>query len=115
MAIFLLDTWVPIKGKEKENEQIAKKILQYGSKHPDISKYAKSLRYFKQGIGGKPPGRCVLITEFSSLSDMEKFFTKLQNEIEWQKLRQEWADVMDKNTVETMIWNDKERELWTEK
>jgi hypothetical protein len=107
--------WVPAKDKEKENEQIVKKILQYGSKHPNISKYVKSLRYFKQGIGGKPPGRRVLITEFATLSDMETFFKKLQNEMEWQRLRQEWTDVMDKNTVETMLWNDQERELWIEK
>jgi len=94
---------------------VVNKILQYGTKHPDISKYVKSLRYFKHGIGGKPPGRRVLITEFSSLSDMENFFERLKNEVEWQKLKQKWADVMEQTTVETLLWTDQHRELWTEK
>lgn len=40
---------------------------------------------------------------------MANFFMKLQNEAEWQKLKQEWADVMDKNTVENMLWNDQKK------
>ena len=91
------------------------KILQYGTKHPDISKHVKSLRYFKHGIGGKPPGRRVLITEFASLSDMDTFFNKLRKETEWQKIMQDWTDVMEQTTVETLLWSDQHRELWTEK
>lgn len=115
MAIFLLDTWVPVKGKEKENEEVVKRVLQYGAEHPDISKYVKSLRYFKQSIGGKPPGRRVLITEFASLRDMDKFFNKLGKETKWQEIIQEWRDVMEQTTVETLLWNDQHRKLWTEK
>lgn len=114
MAIFLLDTWVPEKGKENENEQIVKKILQYGAKHPEVFKYVRSLRYFRQSIGGTPPGRRVLITEFNSLSDMDTFFREVQKDPEWQKISLEWKDVMDQTTVETMVWNALNRELWTE-
>lgn len=115
MAIFLLDTWVPLKGKEKDNEEVVKKILQYGAKHLDIAKHVKSLRCFKQSVGGKPPGKYVLITEFLNLAEMEKFFVKLGEEAEWQKIRQEWNEVIDPSTVETQLWNDQHRELWTEK
>ena len=115
MGIFLVDTWVPARGKEKENEEVVKKILQYGAKHSEVSKCVKSLRCFKQSIGGKPPGRWVLVTEFKSLSDMDAFFNDIQNDPEWQKISLEWKDVMDQATVETMIWNDHSRKLWTEK
>jgi len=115
LAIFLLDTWFPVKGKEKENEEVVKKILQYRVKHPDISKYVKSLRYFRHSIGGKPPGRRVLITEFASLSGMDTFFNKLGKETGWQEIIREWRDVMEQTTVETLLWNDLHRKLWTEK
>ena len=74
MAIFLLDMWMSLKGKRKENDEVVEKILQFGEKHPKISKHVKSLRYFKQGIGGKPAGRRVLITEFASLTEMDRLF-----------------------------------------
>lgn len=115
MAVFLIDTWVPFKNRDEGNERIVKRILQYGAKHPEVSKYVMSLRYFKQSIGGNPPGRRVLITEFKSLSDMDAFFKEIQNEPEWQKISHEWKNVMDQTTVETMIWNDQHRKLWTEK
>jgi len=115
LAIFLLDTWVPAKGKEKENEEVVRKILQYGATHADISKYVKSLRYFRHGIGGRPPGKRVLMTEFASLSDMDIFFDKLGKETEWQEIIQEWRDVMEQTTLETLLWNDQHRKLWTEK
>lgn len=115
LSIFLIDTWVHVKGKRKENEEVVKKILQYGARHPDISKYVESLRYFKHSIGGKPAGRRVLITEFTSLTDMDRFFNKLRKEKEWQKIAQEWAEVMDSSTVESQLWNDQFRNLWVEK
>jgi len=43
--------WVPVKNRDEENERIVRKILQYGAKHPEVSKYVMSLRYFKQSIG----------------------------------------------------------------
>ena len=88
MTIFLLDTWMPLKGKRKENDEVVEKILQFGEKHPEISKHAKSVRYFKQGIGGKPAGRRVLITEFASLTEMDRFFRKLRKNKDWQKIAQ---------------------------
>jgi len=95
LAIFLLDTWVPAKDKEKENEEVVRKVLQYGAKHPEVWKYVMSLRYFKQSIGGKPSGRRVLMTEFKSLSDMDAFFKEIQSEPEWQRgqapLRCQWS------------------------
>jgi len=69
--------WMPLKGKRKENNEVVEKILHFGEKHPKISKHVKSLRYFKQGIGGKPFGKRVLITEFARLTEMDKFFRKL--------------------------------------
>jgi len=59
MAVFLLDTWTVVKGKKMENEEVVRQILQYGSKHHEAFKLVKSLRCFRQSIGGKPPGRFV--------------------------------------------------------
>jgi hypothetical protein len=115
LAVFLIDTWVPVKDGDEENERIVKEILQYGAKHPEVPKYVMSLRYFKQSIGGNPPGRRVLITEFKDLSDLEAFFKEIRNEPEWQKISHEWRNIMDQTTVETMIWNEQHRKLWTEK
>ncbi|MBX5320777.1 MAG: hypothetical protein QHH12_01415 [Candidatus Bathyarchaeota archaeon] len=115
MAFFLLDTWVVLKGKEEENEEVVRQILQYGRHHPDIFKHVKSLRCFKQSIGGKPPGMYVLITEFASLSDMEDFLRKIKVGGEWKQIEQKWKEVMDQSSIESIIWSDMFRELWTEK
>jgi len=45
---------MPQKRKRKENDEVVEKILQFGEKHPEISKLVKSLRYFKQGMAENP-------------------------------------------------------------
>jgi len=77
MAVFLLDMWTVAKGKEAENEEVVRQILQYGGTHPETFNLVKSLRCFRQSIGGKPPGKFVLVTEFASLHDMEDFSKRL--------------------------------------
>ncbi|MEM2385721.1 MAG: hypothetical protein QXO67_01950 [Candidatus Bathyarchaeia archaeon] len=115
MAIFLLDTWTVIKGKEAENEDVVKQILQYGGKHPEISRFVKSLRCFRQSIGGKPPGKFVLITEFASFHEMEDFFRKIGEDGNWKEIKRKWKDVMDQTSSESLLWTDVFRELWKEK
>ena len=72
----MLDMWTVAKGKEVENEEVVRQILQYGGNHPEAFSLVKSLRCFRQSLGGKPPGKFVLVTEFASLHDMEEFFQK---------------------------------------
>jgi hypothetical protein len=86
MAVFLLDTWTVVKGKEMDNEEVVKQILQYSSKHPEAFKLVKSLHCFRQSIGGKPPGRFVLVTEFESLYAMEEFSKRLRETANGEKL-----------------------------
>jgi hypothetical protein len=107
--------WVPLKDKRKENDEVVKEILQFGKKHPEISKYVKSARYFKESIGGKPAERRVLITEFASLTEMDRFFRRLRKNKDWQKIAQKWSAVMNPNTVQSVLWNDQLRDLWIEK
>ncbi len=115
MAFFLLDMWTVIKGKEAENEDVVRQILQYGTKHSEAFKLVKSLRCFRQSIGGKPPGKFVLVTEFASLHDMEEFFKKIKEDGEWRRIERKWKDVMDPASSESLLWTDAFRELWTEK
>jgi hypothetical protein len=115
VAVFEVDSYVIIQGKEDEHERVLRKIFEYGKKHPDISKYVKSLRVFRQGIGGDPVGRIMMITEFQSLTDMEKFYELLNRDREWIRKRKEWASVIDMNTMRVNLWNDRLRDLWIEK
>lgn len=115
MAIFEIDMWVVYKGKRKEQEEIMKEIFEYGKKHPEASSNMKSLRFFRQGIGGSPVGRFVLITEFESLADMEKFYSILEKDEEWLKIKKKWSSVIDLNTMHVAVWNDQLRDLWVEK
>jgi hypothetical protein len=115
MAVFLLDTWTVVKGKEMDNEEVVKQILQYSSKHPEAFKLVKSLRCFRQSIGGKPPGRFVLVTEFESLYAMEEFFKKIKGDSEWRKIERKWKEVMDSTSIESLLWADAFREFWKEK
>ncbi|MEM2366766.1 MAG: hypothetical protein QXQ50_00840 [Candidatus Bathyarchaeia archaeon] len=115
MAIFLLDMWTVVKGKEAENEDIVKQILQYGSKHPETFKLIRSLRCFRQSIGGKPPGKYVLMHEFADLHDMEEFFKKIKEDNEWRKIERKWRDAIEQASLESLLWTDAFRELWKEK
>jgi len=85
----LLDMWNVAKGKEAENEEVVRQILQYGGTHPEAFKLVKSLRCFRQSIGRKPPGKFVLVTEFASLHDMEEFFKKIRKRQRVEKNRAE--------------------------
>jgi len=115
MAVFLLDMWTVAKGKEAENEEVVRQILQYGGTHPEAFNLVKSLRCFKQSIGGKPPGKFVLVTEFASLHDMEEFFKRIKDDSEWRKIERKWRSVMEQAFSESLLWTDVFRELWTEK
>jgi len=115
MAIFEVDSWIVCKGKQKEQEEIMREVFNYGKKHPEISKYVKSLRFFRQGIGGTPVGRYVLITEFKSLAEMEKFYSILEKDEEWLKIKKKWDSIIDLKTMNVALWSDKVRELWVEK
>lgn len=112
MAVFEVDTWLMCKGKRKEQEVIMKEIFEYGKKHLEISKYVKSLRFFRQGIGGNPVGRFVLITEFESLADMERFYNLLEKDAEWLKIKERWISLIDLNTMNVSLWNDQLRDFW---
>jgi hypothetical protein len=46
---------------------------------------------------------------------MDTFFKKLGKETEWREIIQEWRDVTEQTTIETLLWNDQHRKLWTEK
>ena len=115
MAVFEIETYVVYPEKAEEHKLILKEIFDYGKRHPDISKHVKSLRVFKQGIGGNPLGSFVLVTEFESLSEMEAFYGKLKKDKEWQEIAEKWAKVIDLKTMHISIWNDVLRELWVER
>lgn len=92
-----------------------REIFEYGKRHPETSSYVKSLRFSRQGIGGSPVGKFVLITEFESLADMEKFYSFLEKDEEWLKIKEKLSSIMDVNTMHVALWNDQLRDLWMEK
>lgn len=106
MVIFEVETWLLREGKNQRTEATMKEIFEYGKKHPEISRYVKSLRFFRQGIGGKPVGRFVLITEFESLADMERFYKLLEKDTDWLKIKEKWLSVIDSNSMNGSLWND---------
>jgi hypothetical protein len=115
MAVFEIETYVVYPEKVEEHELVLKEIFNYGKMHPDVSRHVKSLRVFKQGIGGDPVGSFVLVTEFESLSEIETFYAKLKKDKEWQEIAKKWAKVIDLKSMHISIWNDMCRELWIEK
>lgn len=114
MAVFELDMWVVSQGKRNEQELIMKEIFEYGSKHPEVSAHVKCLRFFRQGIGGTPVGRFVLMTEFESMAAMERFYSIIEKDEEWLAIKKRWSSVVDMNTMHVVLWNDQLRDLWKE-
>lgn len=46
---------------------------------------------------------------------MDKFYKILDRNEEWLKIKKKWSSVVDPNTMQVALWNDKLRELWVEK
>ncbi len=114
MAVFEVDTYVVAQSLLDKHEKVVKRIFDYGQRHLDISKYVKSLRLFRQGVGGDPVGKVVLITEFASLSEMEKFYYLLSKDADWLKIKKQWKSVIDLKTMHVSLWKDQLRDLWVE-
>jgi len=115
MAIFEVLSWVVSRGKRKENDDLMRRYSEYIKSNPDKFKEQKSFRYFS-GWFGKPSGATTRICmfEFGSLEDMEKMYDRLNREEEFVKIDKEWGNLVEVDSYEHHIWQDKDRSIWIE-
>ena len=108
MGVFYVQTWMVSKGKIEEHEKLMVKRLRYV-----IPKYLKGRErpvamYFAQRHG--PIGGRILILNFDTVADHQKFVDTMSNDGEFNKLVDEWLAYVDPDTWRGTYWDELMRE-----
>lgn len=118
MPIFEVESWRVAEGKEDEHTESMRQWLKWVKDHRDLFKEWKSLRYFVKEIAGEETERHIVIWEYDSLADFEKYKERRGNYMgsysEYKENDPYHQGVFNHQTIKVEIWKDKERELWIE-
>ena len=114
MAEFIVVTWSVIQGCMERHEECITKLLDYWKQNSTRFKL-KSLRYYRQAIGGEPfsYGR-VMIYEYDSLADWEYFEKEMEKDKTAIGLKDKLFVNIDLKTRRVVEWQDGYREHWLE-
>ncbi|WP_447931850.1 hypothetical protein [Sphingopyxis fribergensis] len=116
MAIFEVESWFPLQGKEAEHEAAMKDFLQWVNAHRSLFKEWKSLRYFIREIAGSSSGRHFIVWEYDDLASFEAYKKRRKDysgEYAEYKLHDPYhLGVMDHRNMELEIWYEDHRSLW---
>jgi len=116
--IFEVESWKVAEGKEEEHKTLMRKWLQYVNDHRELFPEWKSVRYFVKDIAGKESERHMVIWEYESLSDFEKYKKRRADYPgpyeEYKENDPYHKGVFNHQTMQVEIWKDLERELWIE-
>jgi hypothetical protein len=118
MAIFEVESWLVVEGKEKEHGEAMRQWLSWVRAHRDLFKEWKSVRYFTKYVSGSESGRHLVMWEYESLADFEAY-KKRRADYEGPYAEYKENDpyykgvfIHDRMTME--FWQDLERDLWIE-
>ncbi|MFP3950653.1 MAG: hypothetical protein ACLFVP_00690 [Candidatus Bathyarchaeia archaeon] len=118
MPIFEVESWRVAGGKEDEHADSMRRWLRWVKDHRDLFKEWKSLRYFVKEIAGEETERHIVIWEYDSLADFERYKERRGNYegayTEYRENDPYHQDVFNHQTMKVEIWRDRERELWIE-
>lgn len=116
MAIFEVESWHPLQGKEDEHDRAMKVFLEWVRAHRGLFTEWKSLRYFVKEIAGQNSDRHFIMWEYDDLAAFEAYKKRRKDYsgpfADYKKHDPYHLGVMDHNTMEVEVWYDLERPLW---
>jgi len=114
MAEYIVVAWTMIHGRVDQHEENIRRNMDYWRKNARRFKL-KSMRYFAQALGGNSfhYGR-VLVVEFETLDDWERFRTYIEENGKAYALKEKWLDCINTETLRIIEWQERQREAWLE-
>jgi hypothetical protein len=118
MAIFEVESWLVVEGKEEEHRSAMRQWLAWVRDHRELFQEWKSVRYFNKYVSGEQSGRHVVLWEYENLAAFESYKKK---RADYQGPYKEYKEndpyykgvfIHDRMTME--FWQDVERDLWIE-
>jgi hypothetical protein len=104
MTVFMVETLVVKPDKLGEAAAFDEKFEALMKKRPDLFKEIKSVKHFSHFLGGNSGGR-VMMWEFESLADVDKFLNRCMGDKEWMtKFYPELAALMVPGTHSLNVW-----------
>jgi len=76
MAIFEAESWLIAEGKHKEHDEEMHRWYKWVNEHRELFPEWKSVRYFEKHAAGDDSGRRMIIWEYDSFTDYEKYKTR---------------------------------------
>jgi len=103
MTIVVAETFVVKPEKQAEFNKLWQRYLKYLKDNPKLVKEMKWTKSFAQMFGGTY-GTHVELTEYKSLADYEKMFTRLMKDPGFIKIFQEAMLFLDPTTYTMNVW-----------
>ena len=118
MAIFEAESWFITEGKHKEHDEEMHRWFKWVNEHQALFPEWKSVRYFEKHAAGDDSGRRMMIWEYDSFTDYEKYKTR-RKDYEGPYKEYKENDPYDKGVfthsrMRFEFWKVLERELWIE-
>ena len=76
MAIFEAESWFIAEGKHKEHDEEMNRWFKWVNEHQELFPEWKSVRYFEKHASGDDSGRRMMIWEYDSFTEYEKYKTR---------------------------------------
>ena len=108
MNVVYVSTYVVKYEKQTEFQAMIEKFLKFKKANPKIFEIVKSFRLFQQEYGGVV-GSYVEMWDFKSKEEMEKFNTRMMEQMtkhkEMKEIDTEFQKMVDHTTLTSSIWN----------
>ena len=118
MAIFEAESWFIAAGKHKEHDEEMHRWFKWVNEHQALFPEWKSVRYFEKHAAGDDSGRRMMIWEYDSFTDYEKYKTRRKDyEGPYKEYKENdpyYKGVFIHSRMRVEFWKDLERELWIE-
>ena len=118
MAVFEVESWKVVDGKEAEHDKEMRRWLEWVNAHRELFKEWKSVRYFVKHAAGAESGRHFVMWEYDSFADYEAYKKRRQHYegpyAEYKENDPYYKGVFIKEVMTMEFWKDAMRELWIE-
>lgn len=118
MAVFEMESWFVLHGKEKQHDEAMRAWLSWVRTHRGLFTEWKSVRYFVKQVAADDSHRHFLLWEYDSLAAYEAYKKRRANYdgayVEYKKVDPYHMDVFDHSRMGLEFWRDQERDLWIE-
>ena len=111
MAIFEAESWLIAEGKHKEHDEEMHRWYKWVNEHRELFPEWKSVRYFEKHAAGDDSGRRMIIWEYDSFTDYEKYEGPYK---EYKENDPYYKGIFIHSRMRVEFWKDLERELWIE-